>query len=197
VRVVRSLIAIGVVVAAGAGVQLLKNASAEEPAPSRFNPAAFNWLAPAPAPVSWSSLHLPESPASLLVPPGWHAAHGDPGTKTAETKSADGDIDGYLNVTPQQGKETLANWSEFRLDHNEEEGNREDTLEAAVTGVPFPQGKGSCVLDSYRTSTDRHYREIACIVAGRATSVIVGAAPPSLWAGESSEIEHAIASFET
>jgi hypothetical protein len=195
VRVVRSLIAIGVIVAAAAAVQLLRNASAEEHAPRRVDPAAFSWLAP--RGTSWPSLRLPGSPARLPVPPGWHEAHGDPGTRTAEMTGADGDIDGYLNVTPQQGEETLANWSEFRLDHNEDEGNREDTLEASVTGVPFPHGEGSCVLDSYRTSTDRHYREIACIVAGRRTSVIVGAAPPQRWASESTDIKRAIAAFET
>jgi hypothetical protein len=37
---------------------------------------------------------------------------------------AGGRFDAYLNATPKQGSETLANWSRFRQDHNRDEGDR-------------------------------------------------------------------------
>ena len=50
--------------------------------------------------------------------------------------------------------------------------------------------------DRYATETSRHYVEIACIVRGRtATTVIVGAAPPSLWNRYSPVIERSISSL--
>lgn len=159
---------------------------------------SFAWMRPTPLPASWSSLRLPDSPAALPVPPGWHAAHGDPGTKTAELTGPSGEIFGYLNATPQQGEETLANWDEFRVDHNRDEEDHEVELLASASGLSFPSGKGSCVVDSYLTSSDHPYREIACIVAGpSATTVIVAAAPPARWKAEQEDLRRAITSFTT
>jgi hypothetical protein len=54
------------------------------------------------------------------------------------------------------------------------------------------------VRDSYTTVTHARYVEIACLVAGqRATSVIVGAAPPNAWSQVSPLLERAISAFET
>jgi len=69
---------------------------------------------------------------------------------------------------------------------------------ASATGLHFRSGSGSCVIDSYLTTSGNRYREIACIVEGRAaTTVIVVAAPPSHWAAERPTLERAIDSFTT
>jgi hypothetical protein len=106
-------------------------------------------------------------------------------------------IVGFLNATPEQGAETLANWASFRTAHIREEGSREVRTEAAATGVRFRFGHGSCVMDDYRNRVTT-YREVACLVKGaRATTVVVGAAPLDQWAKRAREIEPAIASFAT
>jgi hypothetical protein len=70
-------------------------------------------------------------------------------------------------------------------------------LIASAHGLRFRSGRGSCVIDSYRTSRTR-YREIACLVAGsRTSSVLVGAAPSKKWAQQAETIERAIASLRT
>ena len=108
-----------------------------------------------------------------------------------------GEILGYLNITPQQGEETLAGWASFRPAHNREEGDTNLVPLASATGLRFRNGRGSCVKDRYRTESDHHYVEIACIVRGpAATTVIVGAAPPELWSRFSPAIETAISSFD-
>jgi hypothetical protein len=160
-------------------------------------PSAFAWLRPAAAPVGWKHARLPSSGATLAYPPGWHAIHTDPGTASVALTNARHKIVGYLNATPRQGAETLANWARFRTGHIREEGSRQVRTAAAATGLRFRSGQGSCVVDDYRNAATR-YREIACIVKGaRATTVIVGAAPAAEWAKRAAVIEPAIASFAT
>jgi hypothetical protein len=164
----------------------------------RLHPHAFDWLRPGSVPGSWSARLLPASPARLPVPPGWRSARSDPGTRTVISRGPSGEIAGYLNATPRQGEESLANWGSFRVDHNREEGDRDVELLAAASGLRFATGRGSCVLDSYRTESDARYRELACIVAGRAaTTVIVAAAPPRRWRAEAPTLRRAIATFTT
>ncbi len=132
----------------------------------------------------------------LAYPPGWHLTRTDPGTVTA-ARTGHGEIRGYLNVTPQQGEETLENWASFRPAHNVEEGDSHLLPIAAATGLRFSHGRGSCVQDRYATESAHHYVEVACIVRGpAATTVIVGAAPPTLWSRFSPVIERAISSFD-
>jgi len=166
--------------------------------PAQPHPQAFDWLRPASVPGSWSARRLPGSPARLPVPPGWRSARSDPGTRTVISRGPSGEIAGYLNATPRQGEESLASWDSFRVDHNRDEGDRDVDLLAAASGLRFGTGRGSCVLDSYRTETDARYRELACIVAGRAaTTVIVAAAPPRQWRAEAPTLRRAIAAFTT
>ncbi len=69
---------------------------------------------------------------------------------------------------------------------------------ASATNLRFRDAHGSCVIDTYTSSSGRPYREIACIVAGAgATTVVVGAAPPAQWGQEGPAIERAISSFIT
>ncbi|MGH2939226.1 MAG: hypothetical protein ACRDPE_14035 [Solirubrobacterales bacterium] len=167
-------------------------------APAMGDTAAFAWLHPGVVPAGWTTRRLPGSPARLSAPPGWRAAAGDPGTKTMVSRAPSGHIIGYLNATPRQGDERAANWPRFRLDHNRDEGVRNDTLLAAADELQFRSATGSCVLDSYTTSTGNRYREIACLVFGRrATTVIVAAAPPSRWAAEAPLLDRAVSDFIT
>jgi hypothetical protein len=139
---------------------------------------------------------LPSGNASLAYPPDWNLIKTDPGTVTAARK-AGGQIVGYLNITPQSGDETLANWASFRPAHNRQEGDHDLVALASATGLRFRNGQGSCVKDEYATSSNAHYTEIACIVRGHAaTTVIVGAAPPGWWSRFSLTIERALSSFD-
>lgn len=159
--------------------------------------AAFAWLRPAPAPAGWTSARLP-SGAAIAYPPGWHPVTGDHGSASAALLDAHGHYLGYLNLTPRQGAETLASWPTFRLRHNAAEGEREVKLYAAARNLRFRAAHGTCVRDSYTTSTNARYMEIACLVDGsHATSVIVGAATREDWTRERSVIERAIAALVT
>jgi uncharacterized protein YbdZ (MbtH family) len=189
---------IGIVIAAAVvGVAVIV-ASSGDSSPASTNPGAFSWVRPTALPASWDAVRLPDSPASLPIPAGWHVAHGDPGTQTAELTGPGGTIDGYLNATPQQGEERLGNWDEFRVDHNRDEEDHDVKLLASATDLHFAGATGSCVIDAYVTSSDHRYREIACIVAGASTTtVIVAAAPPQRWQAEKVELQRAITSFTT
>lgn len=158
---------------------------------------SFSWLRPQRPPGDWKLVRI-RNGAELAYPPTWRPQHGDPGTATAVLLRPDGAYLGYLNLTPQQGDETLADWSSFRPDHNRNEGDRAVTRLAAATGLRFPTGTGSCVKDAYTTDIGARFIEIACLVAGaRADSVIVGAAPPDAWRRTSATLERAIASVQT
>jgi hypothetical protein len=163
--------------------------------PAPANPAAFAWVHPAPAPSRWRTQSLPSGDATLAYPPGWRLIKTDPGTVTAARK-AGGRIVGYLNITPQGGEETLANWASFRPAHNREEGDHDLVPLASASGLRFRKGQGSCVKDAYATSSNARYTEVACIVRGsEATTVIVAAAPPALWSRFSPTIERAVSSL--
>ena len=158
---------------------------------------AFRWLHPQPPPTGWKLARLPSGAATVAYPRTWRPIRTDPGTASVALLGHAGSIRGYLNVTPRQGTETLANWPSFRIHHLGDEGSTDVRLIARAHGLRFRSGRGSCVIDSYRTSRAR-YREAACLVAGaRTRSVIVGAAPSKNWAQQAETIERAIASFRT
>ena len=162
-------------------------------APARES--AFAWLRPSPAPSGWHVARIANG-AVLSYPPGWRRAKGDAGTATAVMESAQHEFLGYLNLTPRQANERLRTWASFRTRHNRLEGERNVIELAAATGLRFENGAGSCVRDAYTTSTGARFIELACLVQGpRAASVIVGAAPPRMWASISPSIERAISAF--
>ena len=166
-------------------------ASADRQAP------AFRWLHPRPAPSGWKVARLPSGAATFAHPSTWRPIRTDPGTASVALLGEGRSIRGYLNATPRQGAETLANWPRFRIEHLGDEGSTDVRLIASAHGLSFRSGHGACVIDSYRTSRAR-YREIACLVAGtRTRSVIVGAAPSSTWAQQAETIERAIAGLRT
>jgi len=159
---------------------------------------AFRWLQPRPAPRGWKLARLPSGAASFAYPRTWRTIRTDPGTASVALLGRGRSIRGYLNATPRQGTETRANWPSFRIHHLREDDSSKDVrLIASAHGLRFRSGRGSCVIDSYRTSRTR-YREIACLVAGaRTSSVVVGAAPSKTWARQAESIERAIASLRT
>jgi hypothetical protein len=166
--------------------------------PATGNAQAFAWLQPSAAPRAWHTSRLPNGAARVAYPLRWRSIRSDPGTVSAAARAESGAIRGYLNATPQQGAETLASWSSFRLDHNGDEGDVDVRQVASATNLRFRHAHGSCVIDTYSSSTGHAYREIACIVAGAsATTVVVGAAPPAQWAQQGPAIERAISSFIT
>ncbi len=160
--------------------------------------AAFRWLHPQPSPRGWKLARLPSGAAAFGYPRTWRTIRTDPGTVSVALAGGGDRIRGYLNATPRQGTETLANWPSFRIRHlGEEEHSQDVRLIAGAHGLRFRSGTGSCVIDSYPTSRNR-YREIACLVAGaRSSSVVVGAAPAHTWTRQAKTIERAIASLRT
>jgi hypothetical protein len=176
------------------GASAPSNSSASAPP----NPSSsFSWLRPQPPPSGWRRATIP-SGAAVAYPASWHPQHGDAGTATAALLTRRGAFLGYLNITPRQGPEQLNGWAAFRLDHNREEGDSHVMRLASATGLHFRTGHGSCVEDSYTTTIHAHFVEIACLVVGaRATTVIVGAAPPADWSHQGPVIERAIDGFET
>ncbi len=149
------------------------------------------------APGSWGAARI-STGALLSYPPGWRLSRGDRGTATAVASDPEGRIAGYLNLTPRQSRETLSDWTSFRIRHNIQEGERNVTREGARVDLRFLNGRGTCVRDSYTTVTGARYIELACLVRGSAaSSVIVGAAPPRDWSTISPVLERAIAALVT
>ena len=156
----------------------------------------FAWLHPASPPAGWTEARIAGG-ATLGYPPGWTPVKTDPGTASAALLSGSGRIDGYLNATPKQGAETLANWSRFRPQHNRGEDDQNVRLIASARNLKFRGGRGSCVIDTYTTSKAT-YREIACLVSGRRSSaVIVAAAPVEHWNQQAATLRRAVSSFAT
>ncbi len=131
--------------------------------------------------------------AAMPYPPGWRRIASDPGTASAALLDRRHRFLGYLNLTPRQGKETLADWPRFRPEHNASENERDVRTLAVGTGLRFSAGHGTCVRDAYTTTTDTRYIEIACLVVGRKSGVvIVGASASRAWPRISPMLERAI-----
>jgi hypothetical protein len=149
----------------------------------------------APVPARWSSARTPQG-ATLAFAPGWRVIAGDRGTVSAASRDASGRFLGYVNLTPREGAESLANWSSFRPRHNREEGDRRVRLLAAARGLRVAGHDASCVKDFYTTSSGVAYIELACLIGGELSAVVVGAAPPDEWAAQAPDIERSISSVE-
>jgi hypothetical protein len=150
------------------------------------------------APPGWHQARLPNGTAVLAFPPSMHAIAGDVGEVSAARISASGAFLLYLNSTPKQGAETLANWPAFRVRHQRKEDSVSVRMLAASHGVRFLGGTGTCVIDAYVTRVHaNHFTELACLVQGRAgTSVIVAAAPTASWASAAGLLFRAVAAYQ-
>jgi hypothetical protein len=182
--------------AVGVGtVALIIALAATGSATSRRASGPFAWLRPTSPPAGWSLARSPAG-AVLAYPPVWKGIRTDPGTTSVALRGSGGRIDDYLNVTPKQGAETLANWSRFRPQKNRAEGARNVRVLAAISNAHFRSARGSCVIDAYTTSVTT-YEEIACLVSGAGSSeVVVAAAPRVLWNERGATLERAVSSFE-
>jgi hypothetical protein len=189
VRTGTAALALAAIALAGCGSSTHSSSSAATP--------AFAWLRPGPPPAGWPVVRIPAG-AAMAYPPGWHVVAGDRGTATAVLFGAHRHYLGYLNLTPRQADETLADWGRFRVQHNAEEGDRGVVTQAIGTGLRFPAAHGSCVRDAYSSSTGARYIELACLVMGtRSSVVIVGASPPQAWGRISPQLERALSSVTT
>lgn len=122
---------------------------------------------------------------------------GDRGSLSAALRDRTGRYLGYLNVTPRQADERQSNWTTFRILHNRAEGNRDVRLIAAGNDLRLASERAACVQDSYATSTDARYMEIACLIGGRAPAVVVAAAPPVRWRLQAPTLERAVSAAAT
>ncbi len=193
----RARVTIGVIAVTLVAVALILALAGGSQSSDR-RPGRFPWLHPASPPTAWKVAHA-SGGAALAYPPGWKSIESDPGTASVALLRG-GDripdrIAAFLNATPKQGPETLANWTRFRLQHNRGEDNRNVRLIASAKDLSFRSARGSCVIDDYTTSKAT-YREIACIVSSsRSTGVVVAAAPRGLWDQRATTLERAVSSF--
>jgi len=157
--------------------------------------ASFHWFAAGPAPAAWSHDALPSGAATLSYPTTFTSGNDEDGI-SRERKDRHGTILVYLDVTPQQGQERLKGWASYRVKVVEAE-SKDVHEDGHATGLTFRGGKGSCVLDDYRTRVENHhYREIACFVQGRQhASVLIAAALESQWAHAVKTLERAVDAY--
>ena len=189
----RSRATVGLVAVTLAAVVLIVGPAGGGESSHRRPSGPFAWLHPVSPPAGWKVAR--SSGGALAYPPGWRAITTDPGTASVALLGGGDRIDGYLNATPKQGAETLANWSRFRPEHNLGEGDRSVHLISSASHLSFRSGRGSCVIDDYTTSKAT-YREIACLVSGpRSSAVVVAAAPIALWHQQAATLERAVSSF--
>jgi hypothetical protein len=157
--------------------------------------AAFRWFAAAPAPATWRHHALPPDAGLLYFPATFVDGHDRDGV-AREQLGGHGSVLVYLDVSRKQGRESLSDWPSYRLRLVRGESN--DVHEDGhVFGLPFRGGRGSCVLDDYRTRVqDHHYREIACFVqGGRYASVLIAAALESQWVRAVTTLERAVDAY--
>jgi hypothetical protein len=157
----------------------------------------FAWLVPAAAPSGWKQVTLPNGTAVLALPPALHLVKSDSNAVAAARKDSQGNYLAYVNATPKEGGETLADWPKFRVEHLREESAQSVHTIATSTDLPFLGGRGSCVIDVYVTKVKQHaYHEVACFVQGaKSSSVVIAAAPPSQWAKFGAALERAVADY--
>ncbi len=165
--------------------------------PGRSPGQAFHPLAPAAAPAGWRHVTLPNGTAVLSFPPSLRQIAGDRDAVSAARLDPGGRFQLYLNATPRQGTEHLARWAAFRLSRLRSDDAASAHEDAAAEGVKFRGGTGSCIIDDYITRIGRHhYREIACLVQGRASaSVIIAASPATIWAQARPLLLQAVAAY--
>ena len=181
-------------IAAGCGSSGTTRTATTTSATRAGSPSEFSWLRPAPPPPAWSLARLTGT-AALAYPPSWHRIGSDPGTVSAALMARTGLITEYLNATPKQADETLQDWASFRTAHNRNEGDSDEQVLAAARDLRFRNGRGSCVIDRYRTTRTR-YQEIACLVQAPAGEiVIVAAGLAGRWAYDAPVLERAVSAF--
>ena len=195
---------LGVIAAAAAAMTLAGCQSSPAAAGQAGSSGHDRKLPPVPAltarraPAGWPTASLLGGRAMLAYPPAMHRVRSDAGAVSVAQFTRSGAYVKYLNATPRQGGETLADWPRFRIGHLTEEDASSARLIAESHGVRFLGGTGTCVLDTYVTKIkSHHYTELACYVRGPGTaSVIVAAAPTADWASQSAVLRRAVAAYQ-
>ena len=157
--------------------------------------ASFRWFAAAPAPATWAHRALPPG-AGILSYPATFVSGTDRDGISRERLDRHATVLVYLDVSLKQGTETLRDWPSYRLGVVRGESN-EVHEDGHALGLSFRGGRGSCVLDDYRTRVkNHHYREIACFVQGRRyASVLIAAALESEWVRAVKTLERAVDAY--
>ena len=158
---------------------------------------AFKWLRPSAPMPGWTPLVTPTG-AELARAPWFNDIAGDAYTASAAIGPAPRYV-AYLNITPQQGMESLAAFPMARLEHLHDEDTSVREI-AAITRRPFGDATVSCVEDTYRTRIGATaYREIACLIdrgSQRSGDVFVAAALANAWHRYAPNLERSIASAQ-
>src|SRR5438270_9284803 len=118
----RTRVTVGLAVVAVGAVLLAALAGCGGSARGRAD-GPFAWLQPGSPPSGWHLARI-QGGAVLAYPPGWTPIKTDRGTASVALLRNGGRIDGYLNATPRQGGETLANRTRFPPPNNGEQGDR-------------------------------------------------------------------------
>jgi hypothetical protein len=158
-------------------------------------PADFHWFAAAPAPASWSHHALPPRDGILSYPAHFVVGNDKDGV-ARERLDRHGSVLVYLDLSHKEGPERVSTWPSYRL--GLVRGESDDVHEDGhAIGLRFTGGRGSCVLDDYRTRVENHhYREIACFVKGRRhASVLIAAALESAWTHAVKTLERAVDAY--
>ncbi|MGI9006870.1 MAG: hypothetical protein ACR2FU_11880 [Streptosporangiaceae bacterium] len=150
------------------------------------------------APAGWPTASLLGGKAVVAYPPAMRKVESDTGAVSVAQFTGSGTYVKYLNATPQQGGETLADWPRFRIGHLTDDDASSARLIAESHGVKFLGGTGTCVIDTYVTKIkSHHFTELACFVRGPSTaSVLVAAAPTADWASQSPVLMRAVAAYQ-
>src|SRR5256885_1440369 len=101
----RTRVFVGLVAVALGALLIVALTGGRASAPGRASGRSA-WLKPASPPSGWHLARTSDG-ATLAYPPGWTPIKTDPGTASVALLGGGQRIDGYLNVTPRQGTETL------------------------------------------------------------------------------------------
>jgi hypothetical protein len=185
-----------VTVALGGCASAGRQGAGSRSAATRATPARE--AAPAPSslpgtvPAGWLTQRSPLG-ATLAAPRAWAPERGDRDSLTAVEHGPGGALIGYLNLTPRQGGESAADWQRFRLEHLRGDNERAVRVIAYSPRIRLAGGRAACLTDQYTTSTNARFQELACIVEGTRSAVVLGAAPPERWGTQEPVIARAIA----
>jgi hypothetical protein len=183
--------------AAAAALLAVSACSSSEAAPESPH-RQVGALKAGPAPQGWRHASLPDGGAVMAYPPDMHPVESDKGEVSVADLSAKGTYLLYLNATPRQGRETLSDWPDFRVEHLTDDDASSARLIAESHGVHFFGGTGTCVIDSYITKAkSHHFTELACYVRGAtSSSVVIAAAPTADWSKAAPVLKRAVAAYQ-
>ena len=148
-------------------------------------------------PTGWREVPLGPGAGVLSVPPGFQLVRGDKGAASAALFGPHGAYLGYLNATPLESGESLANWATLRLGHLLGDDAVAAREIAAIEDTTTRGVQRSCVIDDYVTKVGRHhFQEVACLVEWTAgDGVVVAAVPPGDPAHVWAVLERAAAAY--